>query len=329
MRYDIPALRRLRTTMAAALAAGISVLAFAQEAPIRMLVGYAPGGSTDAIARLLAEGMQKELQRTVVVENRAGAGGQIAALALKAAAADGNTLYLANSNTVSMIPLTMLKPGFDPIKDYAPVSLVAINPDVFAVSSALVGSGVSSLREYGQWVRANSGLGNVGVPAQASAPDFAVGLIGKALGSKLLSVPYRGDSPIALDLVGGQLSAGIGSVGTMLQHARTGKVRIVAVNGLRRLPLLPDVPTYGEQGITGYEEVIFTAMYAPARTPHDLLQRYNAAITRVVTSLTFTEKLASLGIIAAASTPAELSERMVKTTQAWSEMVKNAGYVPQ
>lgn len=329
MQFKLSVLRLMRALMVAVAASGIAALASAQDAPIRVLVGYAPGGSTDAIARLLAEGMQRELQRTVVVENRAGAGGQIAALALKAAPPDGNTLYLANSNTVSMIPLTMLKPGFDPVKDFAPVGLVAINPDVFAVSTTLVGPGVSSLREYGQWVRANDGQGNVGVPAQASAPDFAVGLIGKALGSKLQSVPYRGDSPIALDLVGGQLSAGIGSVATMLQHARTNKVRIVAVNGTRRLPLLPEVPTYGEQGITGYEEVIFTAMYAPARTPRDVLQRYNTAITRVVTSPAFTEKLASLGIIAAASTPAELSERMARTTQSWSEMVKNAGYVPQ
>ncbi len=329
MPLHISALRLARTLLAAAAAAAAPALAFAQDAPIRVLVGYAPGGSTDAIARLLAEGMQKELQRSVVVENRAGAGGQIAALALKTAPADGSTLYLANSNTVSMIPLTMLKPGFDPVRDFAPVGLVAINPDVFAVSTALAGTGIASLRDYGQWARANEGQGNVGVPAQASAPDFAVGLIGKALGSRLQSVPYRGDSPIALDLVGGQLSAGIGSVGAMLQHARMGKVRIVAVNGTRRLPLLPDVMTYGEQGIAGYEEVIFTAMYAPARTPRDLLQRYNAAIAKVVTSPAFTDKLASLGIIAAASTPSELSERMARTTQAWTEMVRNAGYVPQ
>ncbi|ATA55583.1 ABC transporter substrate-binding protein [Variovorax boronicumulans] len=301
----------------------------AEEGPIRMLVGYAAGGSTDAIARVLAEGMQRELGRSVIVENRAGAGGQVAALALKAAAADGATLYLANSNTVSMIPLTMRKPGFDPVKDFAPVGLVAINPDVFAISTTAVDVANAGLREYAQWVKTHPGQGNVGVPAQASAPDFAVGLVGRALGAPLQSVPYRGDSPIALDLVGAQLSGGIGSVGTMLQHAKTGKIRIVAVNGTKRLPLLPEVPTYAELGIEGYEEVIFTAMFAPAGTPRELVQRYNAAIVRIVDSASFVDKLNKLGIVPSASTPAELAQRMAATTRSWSVMVRNAGYVPQ
>ncbi len=303
--------------------------AVAQDGPIRLLVGFPAGGSTDVIARHLAVGMQQELGKSVVVENRPGAGGQIAAQALKAARPDGLTLFLSNSHTVSMIPLTILNPGYDTVKDFAPVGLVAINPDVFAINPAIVGNPGAGLKEFAQWAKANPGKGNVGVPAPASAPDFAVGVVASALGSDLKSVPYRGDGPVALDLVGGQIAGGIGSVGAMLQHARTGKIRIVAVNGTTRLPLLPDVPTYDELGIKGYEEVIFTAVFAPAGTPANLIQSYNAAIAKLVKSPDFAEMLSALGIVAASSTPGELAARVQNTNLAWTAMVKNAGYKPQ
>ena len=129
--------------------------------------------------------------------------------------------------------------------------------------------------------------------------------------------------------MGGQLSGGIGSVGAMLQHAKAGKIRIVAVNGTARLPLLPDVPTYDELGIKGYDEVIFTAVFAPAGTPANLIQTYNAAINKIVKSADFADKLGALGIVAAFSTPGELAARVQSTNQAWTTMVKNAGYKPQ
>lgn len=311
-------------------AAALTATAMAQEgAPIKILVGFAAGGSTDAIARLLAADMQKELHRSVIVENRPGAGGQIAAQGLKAARPDGQTLFLSNSHTVAMIPLTVLKPGFDPEKDFAPVGLVAINPDVFVINTSVLGNERATLRDFAQWAKANPGKGNVGVPAPASAPDFAVGVVARALGTDLKSVPYRGDGPVAQDVMAGQVPAGIGSVGAMLQPAKAGKVRIAAVNGTSRLALLPDVPTYAEQGIKGYEEVIFTAMFAPAGTPAPIIQSYSAALAKIVKSQDFVKQLADLGITAASSTPAELAARMQATNAAWVEMVKNAGYKPQ
>ena len=302
--------------------------AFAQGAPIRILVGFPPGGSTDVIARHLAQGMQQELNRTVIVENRGGAGGQIAAQALKASPPDGRTLFLSNSHTVAMIPLTILNPGFDTAKDFLPVGLVAINPDVLGINPAVIGKPTAGLREFAAWANENPGKGNVGVPAPASAPDFAVGVIAKALNSDLKSVPYRGDGPVVQDLVGGQIPGGIGSVGAMLPYAKTGKIRIVAVNGTSRLALLPDVPTYAEQGVKGYEDVIFTAMFAPAGTPPALIQSYNTVITKLVKSPEFAEKLSALGITAASSTPEELAARVAKTHDASSTMVTNAGYKP-
>ncbi|VCU71872.1 Tripartite tricarboxylate transporter family receptor [Pigmentiphaga humi] len=312
----------------AAVLAGSAAPASAADAPIRILVGFAPGGSTDVIARHLALGMQQALNRPVVVENKPGAGGQIAAQALKASRPDGLTLFLSNSHSVSMIPLTLLKPGYDPEADFAPVGLVAINPDVFAINPAVAGN-VSGLREFGQWAAAHPGQGNVGVPAPASAPDFAVGIVGKALKADLKAVPYRGDGPVAQDVVAGQVPAGIGSVGAMLPFAQAGRLRIAAVNGTQRLAILPEVPTYAELGIKGYEEVIFTAMFAPAGTPEATIQHYNAIISRLVKAPEFAEKISALGIIPAASTPAELAARVRNTNRIWAGMVKDAGYQPQ
>ena len=318
-----------RWALAATLTAATASAIAQSGPPIKILVGYAAGGSTDVIARHLALGLQQELGRPVHVENRPGAGGLIAAQTLKAAKPDGQTLFLSNSHTVSMIPLTLINPGFDSLKDFASVGLVAINPDVFVINTEAVGNPRAGLREFAQWAKANPGKGNVGVPAPASAPDFAVGVVSTALGSDLKSAPYRGDGPVVLDVVGGQIPAGIGSVGAMLPHAKGGRLHIVAVNGTTRLPLLPDVPTYAELGIKGYEEVIFTAMFAPAGTPPALVQSYNAAIAKIVKSPEFAEKLSNLGITSATSTPAELTARVQSTNLAWATMVKNAGYKPQ
>jgi tripartite-type tricarboxylate transporter receptor subunit TctC len=297
--------------------------------PIKLLVGFAPGGSTDAMARHLALALQTELGRTVIVENRPGAGGQIAAQALKAAKPDGTTLFLSNSHTVAMIPLTVLNPGYDAARDFTPIGLVAVSPDVFVVNPARVGGTNPGLADFARWAKANPGAGSVGVPAPASAPDFAVSLVSTALNSDLKAVPYRGDGPVVQDVAAGHVPAGIGSVGVMLPQAKTGKIRIVAVNGTTRLPLLPDVPTYAELGVKGYEEVIYTAVFAPAGLPAPLVQQFNAAITKVVRSADFGDKLAALGISAAASTPSELAARVAATNQSWTAMVKAVGYKPQ
>ncbi len=299
------------------------------NASIRILVGFAAGGSSDMIARQLAQGLQQELGQPVVVDNKPGAGGQIAAQLLKAAKPDGLTLYLSNSHTMAMIPLTVLNPGYDAAKDFAPIGLVAVNPDVFVINPSVVGNPKAGLKDYAQWAKGNPDRGNVGVPAPASAPDFAVGIVAKALDADLRSVPYRGDAPVAQDVMAGQISAGIGSVGAMLQPAKAGKVRIVAVNGTSRLALLPDVPTYAELGIKGYEEMIYTGLFAPAGLPTDLVQRYSTALAKVVKSEAFADKLSAMGISAASSSPAELAARVAHTHKDWTVMVKNAGYKPQ
>ncbi|MGE4337756.1 MAG: tripartite tricarboxylate transporter substrate-binding protein [Pigmentiphaga sp.] len=302
----------------------------AQESqPIRLLVGFAPGGTTDVVARILAKGMQDELGRTVLVENRPGAGGQIAAQALKSARPDGTTLFMSNSHTVAMIPVTTRNPGFDPAKDFAPVAFVALNPDVFVVNTEVLGNPHASLRDFTEWAANNPGRGNVGVPAPASAPEFAVKVLSDAWGGDLKAAPYRGDAPIVQDLLGGQISAGIGGAGAMIPNAKEGRLRIVAVNGTERLSQLPDVPTYAELGIAGLEDQIFTGVFAPASTPSDLLQSYARAIDKVVHSQEFMEKVIPLGLTPTSGSPEQLAARVETSRQASAELARAAGFQPQ
>jgi len=318
-------IRALPAVVAALALAHASTPARAQEHPLKILVGFAAGGSQDIVARSLAAELAPLLRRTIVVENRAGAGGQIAAVALKGSAPDGNTLFLSNSHTVSMIPLTVRNPGFDPAKDFVPVSLVAISPDVLAVNVKVVGE-KGGLREFAEWAKANPAKATVGVPAPASAPDFAVKLVGKAFGADLNPVPYRGDGPVVQDLVAGQVAAGIGSVGAMSQYAKAGQIRLIAVNLPSRMPAYPDVPTYSEQGVKGYELGNFIGLFAPAGTAAEFVRRVNAAVATAVKSPDFAQKLATLGITPSHRTPEGLAALVHEVDQAHAAMVRAADY---
>ena len=192
----------------AALAVG---LASAQQAkPIRLLVGFPPGGGTDAIARTLSEKLKDELGQPVVVENRPGAGGQIAAQALKASAPDGTTLFLTHDHTISILPQVVKNPGYEPARDFVAVGGFATFVNAFAVSG---GTPAKSFTEYVQWVKAaGGGKGAVGIPAPASTPEFLVKLIGQKYQIDLVSAPYRGAAPMMADMLGNQIPAGIASV---------------------------------------------------------------------------------------------------------------------
>lgn len=312
-------------SLALAPAALAPMTAHAQGTPLRLLVGFPAGGSTDVTARHLAQGMSEILQRSVVVENRPGAGGQIAATALKAAAPDGNTLFVSNSHALAMIPLTVRNPGYEPMKDFAPVGLVGIANDVLAVNPALVGN-VHNLKDLVAWANANPAKASVGVPAPASDPDLGVQLLAKEFNAKLTPVPYRGDGPVVQDLVAGQIPAGIGSIGSIMQFAKLGKLRVIAVSGPSRLKALPDAQTYAEQGLKGYGVSGFVAVLAPAGTPNELIQRYNQVIAQVVQSPAFASKVSEIGVIPATSTPDELAARIRDTSSAFAAIVERVGY---
>ncbi|MCK7494887.1 MAG: Bug family tripartite tricarboxylate transporter substrate binding protein [Comamonadaceae bacterium] len=319
--------RHLLHTLAAA-AGGCALPAWAADArPVRLLVGFPPGGGSDAIARLLAERLKDELQAPVIVDNRPGAGGQIAAQVLKAAEPDGHTFLVSHDHTVSIVPLVVRHPGYDPVRDFVPVAGFASFPNAFAVSAS---TPARTLAEYVAWVKTQGGArGAVGIPAAASVPEFLVGVVGKRFGLDLVAVPYRGSAPMMADMLGDQIAAGVGSVPDFIENHRHGKLRIVAVMGSRRERQLPEVPTLAEAGVAGFDDLPYYGLFAPAGTPAAVVDRVSAAMARVLAQPALHERLTAMGLAVAYSPPAQLAARERAYTATWSRIIKASGFQPQ
>ena len=310
--------------MAAMLAAGVVQ---AQSGPVRLLVGFPPGGGTDAIARTLADKLKDQLGMPVVVDNKAGAGGQLAAQALKAAAPDGLTLFLSHDHTISILPQVVKNPGYDPVKDFVPVAGFATFVNALAVSG---GTPAKSVNEYVAWVKAQgAGKGTVGVPAPASTPEFLVKVIGQKYGLDLQSAPYRGSAPMMADMLGNQIAAGTGSVPDFIENHKAGKIRVVAVLGGTRQAILPDVPTFAELGLAGFEDLPYYGIFAPAGTPKAAIDKFSDALAKVLTQPDVKERLTAMGLTVGFMDQATLAKREQAYTKVWSKLIKDSGFVAQ
>lgn len=319
--------RLLRTSLAtAALLAG--GLAAAQSGkPIKLLVGFPPGGGSDAIARILAEKLKDELGSPVVVENRPGAGGQIAAQTLKAAPADGTTYFLSHDHTITILPLVTKNPGFDPAQDFVPVAGFATFVNAFAVSAA---TPAKSFGDYAAWVRsAGGGKGSVGVPAPASVPEFLVKLVGEKYKLDLVALPYRGSAPMMADMLGNQINAGVGSIPDFIENHKAGKVRVVAVLGNARQAAMPDVPTFAELGLAGFEDVPYYGVFAPAATPKAALSQFSDALAKVIAVPEVKDRLTAMGLTVGFMPQQQLASREKAYSQTWARIIKSSGFVPQ
>lgn len=320
--------RLLRGAFAAALLASAG-LAFAQPAgtPIRLLVGFPAGGGTDTIARTLAEKLKDELGMTVVVDNRAGAGGQIAGQALKAAAADGHTLFLTHDHSISILPQVVKNPGFDPARDFVPVAGFATFANALAVSG---GTPANSMNEYVAWVtNKRGGKDTVGVPAPASIPEFLVKLIGTKYKLDVQAAPYRGSAPMMADMLGNQISAGIGSVPDFIENHKAGKIRVVAVIGDKRQPVLPQVPTFAELGLSGLEDLPYYGLFAPVGTPQPVIDRFGAALAKVLAMPDVRDRLTAMGLTVGYMPQGQFAGRVRTYTQTWEQIIQASGFKPQ
>lgn len=322
--------RRRFTGALSALALGLlgcASLAQAQTAGIRLLVGFPPGGGTDAVARVLADKLKDQLGTNVIVENKAGAGGQLAAQALKAAPADGSVLFLSHDHTISILPQVVKNPGFDPAQDFTPVAGFATFVNGLALSP---GTPAKTFNEYVSWVREQGkGRGTVGVPAPASTPEFFVKIIGEKFKLDLQAAPYRGSAPMMGDMLGNQIAAGVGSVPDFIENHRAGKIRMVAVIGPKRQALLPDVPTFTELGLTGFEDLPYYGIFAPHGTPKAVVDRYSEAVAKVIALPEVRERLTALGLTVGHMTPQQLGSRERAYTQTWSRIIKASGFQAQ
>jgi len=317
------ALRR-GCVLTALLAMGV---AQAQTGPVRLMVGFPPGGGTDAIARTLADKLKDQLGMPVVVDNKAGAGGQLAAQALKAAAPDGLTLFLSHDHTISILPLVVKNPGYDPAKDFVPVAGFATFVNALAVSG---GTPAKSVNEYVAWVKSQgAGKGTVGVPAPASTPEFLVRVIGQKYGLDLQSAPYRGSAPMMADMLGNQIAAGTGSVPDFIENHKAGKIRVVAVLGGARQAILPDVPTFAELGLAGFEDLPYYGIFAPAGTPKATIDKFSDALAKVLTQPDVKERLTAMGLTVGFMDQATLAKREQAYTKVWAKLIKDSGFVAQ
>jgi len=318
------------TRCAALLTLGLAATwnATAQDKPpVRILVGFAAGGGVDTVARILAEGMGQALGQPVVVDNRPGAGGLIAAQALKAAAADGNTLLLTNDHTVAILPHTLKNPGFSATRDFAPVALVS-DKLVFALATNS-GTRLEHLNDIADWARRSPGKANFGVPAPGSMPEFAVGLLARGLGIDATPVAYRGGSPMVMDLSASQIPFGMTSTIELIPFAKSGKVRILAVSGSARQPDLLEVPTFSELGIQGLELPNIIGLYAPAGTTPALVARYSEAVRVALASDKSRERLQTLGSPANYGGPEALAQGIQRISDTWGPVIRRSGYQPQ
>ena len=310
----------------AAIAASLPALSWGAS-PIRLLVGFPPGGGTDAIARLLADKLKDRLGAPVVVENRPGAGGQIAARALKAAPADGTTLFLTHDHTISILPQVVKNPGFAPDEDFVPVAGIASFVNGFALAG---GTPARSFTGYVEWLRKqHGGKGAVGIPAPASTPEFLVQLLARRYQLDLVAAPYRGGAPLLADMLGNQIAAGIGSVQDFIEHHRGGKLRVVGVLGTQRQAALPDVPTFDELGLKGFEDLPYYGIYAPAGTPGAFIAQFSAALAQVLAQPAVHEQLTTLGLTVGHMAPGQLAARQKAYTAAWARIIRNSGFTAQ
>ena len=294
---------------------------------VRILVGFPPGGGSDAIARILSDKLKDLLGVPVVVENRPGAGGQIAAQELKRSAADGTTLFLSHDHTISILPLVMKNPGFVPERDFTPVVGVASFVNGLAVSA---GTPAKTLAQYVDWIKQHGGgKGVVGIPAPASTPEFLVQLLARRYQIDLVSAPYRGSAPMLADMMGNQIAAGVGSVPDMIEYQRSGKVRMLAVLGGQRQAVLPDVPTLTELGLPGLEEMPYFGIFAPRGTPAAFIERFSSATAQVLAQPAVAQQLTAMGLSVGHMSAQQLASRERAYTQVWRKLIQESGFQPQ
>jgi tripartite-type tricarboxylate transporter receptor subunit TctC len=308
-------------------ALALTFAAQAQGDTIKLLVGFPPGGSTDTIARVLGDKLAVVLKQPVLVENKPGAGGRIAAQALKASPRDGLTYMVAPNATpvfqALLYPTAVLR--YDVLRDLAPVGIVASYPLALAVGPDVPAKNAA---EYVAWLKANPKKASFGTAGAGGQTHFSGLQFGKAVGVAMQVVPYRGNGPLITDLVGGQLPAGVMTAGDVLPHQKGGKVRVLGVFGARRSPLLPEVPTLKEQGIDVDTGDAWTGVWAPAKTPKPQLERFERALKYVLGLPEVREQLQNLTLTPDFRPAAEMDATVRHELAYWGPIIKVSGFNP-
>lgn len=289
---------------------------------ISLVVPFAAGGPTDAMARVLALKLGDKLGQQVIVDNRGGAGGGIAAELVARSPADGYTLFFGTTGTMAINPSLYAKLRYDPIKDFAPISLMATTMNVLVTSPQVP---VKTLSELVALARTKPGELSYGSAGNGSSNHLSGELFATSAGIRLNHVPYKGSAPALVDLLGGRISMMFDTIARQTQNIASGKVTALAVTGPARSPLLPQVPTAQEAGLKGFDVTIWYGVLAPRGTPAPVVDRLQREIATVMASDDMKQRMQADGAEAKSTTPAEFAELVKNDIAKWAPVVKNSG----
>ena len=289
--------------------------------PVRILVPFPPGGGTDIVARAIAQKLTESLGQTFVVDNRAGAGGTLGSETAAKSPPDGYTLAMATSSTHGVAPSLYPKLGYDPIADFAPVTLVATTPFVLVVHPALP---VKTVPELIALARREPGKLNYGSAGNGSSNHLTVEMFDMMANVKMTHVPYKGSGPALVDLMAGQVDLLINDMSSLINYVNAGKMRALAVTSVKRNPALPKVPTIAET-LPGYDAEAWYGVIAPAKTPAPIVAKVQEEIVKLLRTTDLKDKLLSQGLDAVGDTPAEFRAYMQRDIAKWAKVVKASG----
>jgi tripartite-type tricarboxylate transporter receptor subunit TctC len=316
---------RLAASLLCLVAALVSATGAAQgypTRPIRFIAPFPPGGSSDVLCRLLGQKLTERLGQPVAVENRPGAGGNIGHEFAAKQAPDGYTILISSSSTLATNPHLYKHLGFDPIADFAPISMVASAGQVLVVNPSVPAKSVAELIALAKAKpgQLNFGSGGKGIQSHISAEMFKA-----ATGVDIVHVPYKGTAPSLTDLVGGQVAMTMTGAPAVMPHVRAGRLRALGVSSTFRIEVAPELPTIAESGVPGFDATQWYGILVPAGTPRDIVMTLNTATRRIMQSKEVKERLAGEGAIAASGTPEEFAAHIKREMARWAEVVHKAG----
>jgi tripartite-type tricarboxylate transporter receptor subunit TctC len=291
--------------------------------PVRIVVGFAPGGGADIVARIVAQKLTDAFGQSFVVDNRPGASATIATEFAARAAPDGYTLSLGVPTSHSVLPsLWRGRLNYDPLQDFAPVTMLGTSPLLLAVHPSLP---VKTVRDLIAVARARPGQLTFGAGGIGTPPHMAGELFKQTAGVDMLLVAYKGEAPAITDLLGGQISLIFSNVTAVLPHVRANKLRGIAVTALERVPTAPELPTVAASGLPGFEIESWYGLLAPARTPHEIVMRLHDETVRMLNQPDAKQRIEALGLVVKTTTPEQLATYMQEQVAKWAKVVKASG----
>jgi tripartite-type tricarboxylate transporter receptor subunit TctC len=310
----------------AAIFAALSALAYAQPViypvkPIRIVVAYTPAGATDILARVVGQKLTEAWGQPVIIDNRPGANGNIGTEYAAKATPDGYTLLMVTAGTHGINPSLYRKLGFDAIKDFAPVSLVAIVPNIFVVNNSLP---VKDVKEFIAYAKANPGKLNYGSPGNGSTAHLSMELFKSMTGIQMVHIPYKGSAGVLADLIGGQIIATMDNMPPYVPQVKAGKIRALAVSPAKRSSAVPELPTVAEAGVAGYDSGAWFGLVAPANTPKDIVNKLSRETARILKLPDVSARLLELGAEPVGGTPEQFSAHIKAEIAKWAKVIKDA-----